>query len=594
MAVGVQSRSMRAVDYFVPEALRADPVAGPRVRVLVLTIGVIVPPALILALNHLALGSSLQGAFILGGILVALGLLPLIRRTGRVTVAAHVLLAVMFAVITSAVVLRGGTTAQPAVTLALIPLLATFVVGWRAGVAWASMVVLAVAIMVVLESAGMRFTDQLRPEGRPIIGFVLPLLFTLVLTSAAAMFVRATVVAVDAARTAEQRRQRALEETRRVHSDRMAAVGQLAAGVAHEINNPLAYVVANLSYVEGRIGELPPGMQESMADAAEALREARLGAGRIRRIVGDLKSFARADEEHLRPVLLGRVIDGAAKMARTEIEHRATLEREIDVSLAVEGDELRLTQVFLNLLVNAAQAIPEGRAEQNTIVVSAHRDGSRAIVTVADTGSGIAAEALPKVFDAFYTSKPAGIGTGLGLAVCKSIVEGYGGTVGVESRIGEGTTVTVAFPAIAAAIEPEEHVSSTQMRLRASQRRKVLVVDDDLLVRRSLERTLRAHDVTSVATGREALTHLEGDGTFDVVLCDLMMPNLTGMDVYERCRARDPDLADRFVFISGGAFTDRAREFLERVENPRIDKPFDPARVVEAVVGSRRNERRFA
>ncbi|AKF84288.1 histidine kinase [Myxococcus fulvus 124B02] len=638
-----------------------------------------------------------------------------------------------------------------------------------------------------------------------------------------------------------------------VQAGRMAAVGQLAAGVGHEINNPLAYIVSNLEHASEESDMLARELGETRAagtrlrEVGQALREALHGADRVRRIVRDLKTFSRPDDEKQGPVELGAVLDSAVKIAMGELRPRAKLVRDYGDVTWVEGNEARLAQVFLNLLINAAQALPEGRAEQNEVrlVTRGGADGW-VVAEVRDTGSGISPESLGRIFDPFYTTKPVGVGTGLGLSLCHAYVTAMGGTISVESELGKGSVFRVSlrrarapgagvavdvrrgggwsvrgpgerassptgYPTVAQdaskpvgdppasmsnhtfvdaravserasaprfsessagdragtgpasvparepspedrvavsgpapspapgprpsmersseppdvsaiahrasevvgattgrtfvtgpapAIEPSSdmrfasapaspmkpvsglspraeaspsparasepaspmkpvsgasprveaspsptHASEPASPARARPRRwlrrgapasphpepggaagsgdstasrpapgstevsmssptrgstqdapqgarpaeseavvpqargRVLVVDDDALVSGAIRRTLsRENDVDVVVSARQALERLSGPEPrhYDVVLCDLMMPEMTGMDLHEALGHAAPAIAERMVFITGGAFTPTARTFLERVENPRVEKPFDP------------------
>jgi signal transduction histidine kinase/ActR/RegA family two-component response regulator len=374
-----------------------------------------------------------------------------------------------------------------------------------------------------------------------------------------------------------RRLSRVEHEANLLRADRMASVGQLAAAVAHEANNPLAYVIANLSFVQDRLGELGGAELEAARPALEeAIAESRQGADRVRQIVRDLKTFARADEEELRPLHVAQVMDSTLKMAATEIRHRARLERRYgDVPLVV-ANEGRLAQVFLNVVVNAAQAIEPGRAESNEIRVVLDRDSTgAATVVVTDTGTGIAAEHLARVTEPFFTTKPIGVGTGLGLTVCKNIVEGYGGKLEFLSELGAGTTVRITLPAA-----PEGAVvsarSDTVALPPAKIRYRVLAIDDDPLVLKALRRVLRDYDLTTTQGGHEALALIRDEQPFHVILCDLMMPEITGIDVYREVHAMGRGLEKRIVFLTGGAFTEQARGFLATVPNHRLDKPFSP------------------
>jgi signal transduction histidine kinase len=241
-------------------------------------------------------------------------------------------------------------------------------------------------------------------------------------------------------------------QARLMLSDRMAAMGTLAAGIAHELNNPLAYVLGNLDYVaRGLSPELPPS-RDDVNEWRQVLAEARDGAERMRGLVRQLKDFSRVDDESPGRVDLHRVLDSVAQMAAKEVRLRAKLVKAYGAPPAVRGNEGKLFQVFLNLVINAAQAIAEGQPHAHEIRLTTRADeAGRAVVEVRDSGCGIHPEHLPRLFEPFFTTKPPGVGTGLGLSICHTIVRALDGDISVESKPGLGTTFRVALPAWPAA-----------------------------------------------------------------------------------------------------------------------------------------------
>ncbi|WP_084610158.1 ATP-binding protein [Archangium violaceum] len=371
-------------------------------------------------------------------------------------------------------------------------------------------------------------------------------------------------------------------------ADRMASMGTLAAGIAHEINNPLAFVISNLGFLLDEMRRMPSMMPGGLAARPEVdewrsvIMEAREGAERVRQIVRQLKAFSRPDEERLEAVDLHAVLDSAVMLAANEIKHRARLKREYGPMPHVKGNEGRLCQVFLNLVVNAAQAIPEGAAEKNEIrLVTREGEQGRVIAEVQDSGSGIPPEVMGRIFDPFFTTKPVGVGTGLGLSICHGIITSLGGEISVESQPGRGTTVRVVLPAAEPGARVQKPVPAPQVPI--TQRGRVLIVDDEPAVGRALRRILREHEVELATSGRQALEKLSADNRFHAVLCDVMMPDLGGKDLYEAVQQGGSGLERRFVFVSGGAFTQGARDFLARVPNPTLEKPFDETAVRRVV-----------
>ncbi|HZF53707.1 MAG TPA: ATP-binding protein [Polyangiaceae bacterium] len=366
---------------------------------------------------------------------------------------------------------------------------------------------------------------------------------------------------------------RRLAEARLFVADRMASLGTMAAGVAHEINNPLSYVMANVSHVSTELARRAAAAPDEYRELVEALDEALVGVDRIRRIVADLKTFSRPDDDGAVTLDVRRVLDSCANMAQNEIRHRAKLSKEYAVTPPVRGSDARLGQVFLNLLVNAAQAIPLGHASENEILLKTYvREGGRVEIEVTDTGPGIPPEVLPKIFDPFFTTKSVGEGTGLGLSICHAIVKALGGEIAVDTAVGRGTTMRVSLPSVEVRVEDVEKRRTS--REPVAPKRRILVVDDEPLFGTAIRRLLQGeHDVTLVMSGREAV-RLLGESEFDMVLCDLMMPEVSGIDVYNEVRRDKPGFERRIAFMTGGAFTAAARQFLDGLPNPRLDKPF--------------------
>jgi signal transduction histidine kinase len=354
-------------------------------------------------------------------------------------------------------------------------------------------------------------------------------------------------------------------------SDRLASVGMLAAGVAHEINNPLAAVLANLQLA---VDDLQNGQQSPEEIAAE-LRDAREAAMRVRDIVKDVRIFSRGEDQTQDPVDVRRVLDSTLRMAWNELRHRARLVKEYEAVPSVLANESRLGQALLNLIVNAAHAIEPGRANDNEIRVGTGVDTSGAVVvTVSDTGSGMSPEVQSRLFTPFFTTKPRHVGTGLGLAITHRIVSSLGGSITVDSELGQGTTFRVVIPA---SIAPESRRTDVVSVQPVSRRGRILVIDDEPFIGNAVRRTLDPeHDVVVEASAPAALARIAAGERFDAILCDMMMPVMTGMDVHAELRRTVPDQADRIVFFTGGAFTPEARAFLARVRNEKLEKPFEP------------------
>lgn len=364
---------------------------------------------------------------------------------------------------------------------------------------------------------------------------------------------------------------------RAMEMDRMISVGTLAAGVGHEINTPLAYVITNLDFVLRELADAdttPARVQE----LRKALKDAREGAERVREIVRDLRTFSSTQSEESVRFELAPVLVSSIQMAFNEIRHRARLVRDFRSVTMIVGSPSRLGQVFLNLLINAAHAIPEGCADRHTISVRAACEGKEVRIEVSDTGAGIDPENVPRLFDPFFTTKPVGHGTGLGLFVCQRIVREHGGRIEVQSTLGKGSTFSVFLPI---QVDEAQQAKPVPSPVAGPPRRaRVLVVDDEPLMARGLARILsREHDVSTLTSAREALKCLMETDSFDAVLCDLMMPEMTGVDLHRELERLKPEIARRVLFFTGGAFTPATHAFVERMADRCLEKPLDVTEV---------------
>jgi signal transduction histidine kinase len=363
-----------------------------------------------------------------------------------------------------------------------------------------------------------------------------------------------------------------------VELERIRALGLLVAGVAHEINNPLTYVLGNLELASSRQRTLmatPDRAVNLSAKVFENIESARDGAERIAFIVRLLSTFVRGSSDETQAVDVLRAIDAAARLAMQHIRTRARLTLELAELPPVRANEARLAQVFLNLLINAAQAIPEGTPDQNEIRVRTYVENERAVIEVTDTGCGIAPELTSRIFEAFYTTKPADQGTGLGLSISRDVVVAFGGTISVKSELGHGASFRIELPVFE---EPEKAEDSDDPRRPTtptpSLELRILVLDDEPLIGEFLVGALDGHHVEVTTEGHDALKRAT-DGAFDLVLCDLRMPRMSGIDFYNELCRRRPDLSTSFVLMTGAAIDDELQRFLASHEVPILRKPFD-------------------
>ncbi|MBA2662698.1 MAG: PAS domain S-box protein [Bradymonadaceae bacterium] len=365
--------------------------------------------------------------------------------------------------------------------------------------------------------------------------------------------------------------------------ERMSAVGTLAAGVAHEINNPLTFVSVNLEFIAHALQELlTAGEQattvnagEDLQDWSDALDDARDGAERIRKIVSDLLTYSQQNEAKAEPIDVEKVIETTINIAWSEIKHRARLVRDFEPVEPVLGESSSLGQVVLNLLINAAHAIPETHDDEQEIRIGLRQIDEQVIITISDTGTGIPDHILPQIFDPFFTTKSNNKGTGLGLAICRNIVNKLNGQLTVETQLDKGTTFTVTLPIT----QSRTSLASTAALKDDAQltwRPRVLIIDDERLVRLAIRRQLtKDFEIDDVPSPNEAFALLAQGAHFDIILCDMMMPEDSGIEFFERLKINRPELADRVIFITGGAMSEHSAKFLETTDAPVLNKPFD-------------------
>jgi PAS domain S-box-containing protein len=387
----------------------------------------------------------------------------------------------------------------------------------------------------------------------------------------------------------EQRRLQA----QAIQSDRIMAMGTLAASVAHEINNPLTYILGSVEEIERLLvrterrhegpGETVAMLRSELGELRERLSEIRTGADRVRHVARDLRSFARPDDETVSAVEVGAVVRAVLELVRKDIEARARLVLDLQNTPAVRANEARMVQVILNLLVNAWQALGPGDPAQHEIGLRTLTDGRRALIEVWDSGPGVPPGQRARIFEPFFSTKEVGEGTGLGLFVCRNIVTAFGGSISVHDHRGGGALFRVTLPAATGGVmrrlTPPVGLNPTAARpapATPARKPRVLIVDDDEWVARTLAQSLAPEfEATVVQDGEQAVAMIITPPGFDLVYCDLMMRGLTGMDLYDRLAAQAPAELARLVFMTGGAFTPRAARFVEEREEVVVHKPFD-------------------
>lgn len=368
-------------------------------------------------------------------------------------------------------------------------------------------------------------------------------------------------------------------------ADRLSSMGILAAGLAHEINNPLQYMMANTQLVRAdlkvvsaalREGREPEHAARHIDEVNGYLADVAAGERRVAELVRELRGFSRVSDGQ-GPVSVPAVVRAALRVAGNELQFRARVQVELPDDLpVVYGDEGRLFQVFLNLLVNAAQAIPAGAPETHQVSVHAREAEDSVYVVVADTGCGMTREQVAHAFEPFFTTKDVGEGTGLGLAICASIVRGMGGDIHVQSEVGAGSAFTLRLPLrpVLEAEEPEVVPVDPTPVEPGPDRRRILVIDDEPAIRDALSRAIGVlHEVVAVASAEDAIRLLGDDADFDLILSDVLMDRGGGPELHAWIAGSRPALLRRLAFMTGGAFLPKAAEFVQRVECPVLEKP---------------------
>ncbi|MEM7158455.1 MAG: ATP-binding protein [Myxococcota bacterium] len=489
----------------------------------------------------------------------------------------HALIGMCVCVVVGLSIIRGGLSSPLPMALALVPVLSGILLGARMMMPW-SMVALVslLALGLVPQWMGISLSDHFSVEGQAFSGYFSPIVMLLIMVGLIRMMLQLQGVALDAARVAERERVVAERSAEQRRTEHMAMVGQLAVGVAHEVNNPLAYVVGNVSFV---IDALRSNESEEWGEAIDALQDAADGAERIARIVTRLNAHGRDDEDQAVPISLRDSVEAALHIASNQLRHRARIVRNFDADPIVEADAHRLTQVFLNMLINSAHAIPTGEREANEISVSVQQRDDEATVEIVDTGEGIDPKVLPRITEPFFTTKEVGRGTGLGLSISRSIIERYEGNLEISSELGVGTCIRVRFPLCRKlqleAVEDSERVSDPDEGM-------VLVIDDDPLVRKTLGRMLPGR-VVEAGDVRQAIGKLERGEVFHAILCDVMMPDQTGVDFYHQLERSYPASLSRLLFFSGGVFEAEAQKFFATCSIPVLQKPLDRKRLLQAL-----------
>ena len=343
-------------------------------------------------------------------------------------------------------------------------------------------------------------------------------------------------------------------------ADRLAAVGTLAASVAHEINNPLAVVKANLqSILEGSTMEADDPHRKMLARTLE-------GADRIERCVRNLRTYAEPSRGTLRRVEVKDLINTALNHTQSELARVARVERDFDRHAKVRVDPRKTVQVLVNLLLNAVEAMADKPPQQRVLRLTTTVSDDSVEISVADTGNGVDPSVRDTLFEAFVSTKRTGEGTGLGLFVCNETIDALGGNLDFTSTAGRGSTFTVTLPLHLEGTSSQRSTNTPRAAMR------VLIVDDEPMLAAAIAQML-PHRVDTATEPELALTRLE-QGRYDAVLCDIRMPGTDGLALFDRVTKKRPELARAFVFMSGAAVDPKLHARLSALPNRCLEKPF--------------------
>lgn len=356
-----------------------------------------------------------------------------------------------------------------------------------------------------------------------------------------------------------------------LQSEKLSALGEMISGVAHELNNPLAVVMGYAQLLDSDLVEVDDARRQ------EKIRTIHREADRCQRIVQNLLSFARNRSPERQPVDLNAAVHAVVRLVEYSLRVN-DVEMVLDLSTelpAVMGDGHQLQQVILNLVNNAQHALQEVARPRRLSISTVHRD-REVVLQVKDNGVGIPPDMLPKVFDPFFSTKEVGKGTGLGLSLAYGCITEHGGEIHVESPPGEGTCFTLELPVTSAqAVGPTDESTVPVRAGRPARSRNILVVDDEPSVAEVIAEVLLAagHHVEVAHDGREASKRV-AEGGVDLIITDLMMPHVSGYELYEEVRRLSPELAARMIFSTGDTVSEGTREFLRRTGNAYLAKPF--------------------
>jgi len=371
------------------------------------------------------------------------------------------------------------------------------------------------------------------------------------------------------------------EELANQRRSTLNSVNQLAASLAHEVNNPLFAVLGNLEYVETELNNEPRTVDGSAtSELLDAIRDAAAAGRSISEIISQMRSYGQLLADELTPINLNEVISGGKEAFTQRISDHVELILDLNDVPAISGTETALHQIVTNLVANANQATSPS-TDKRQIVVSTQTDAlNRAVLTVADSGQGIDADDLSRIFTPFYTTNP-GRGAGLGLPIVHDIVDRLGGRIDVSSTKGKGTTFELRFPSCELLPTREDDELNQSQKLSGC---RILVIDDDASIGRTVSRMLEDNDVIYVPDAASAERYFAEEPAFDAVLCDVVMPECSGIELFRRVQEKVAPYSSLWIFMSGGANSERDQKFLEQSDCPFLRKPVSRQRLTAAIL----------
>ena len=541
-----------------------------QVRVVTWVIGVLSLIGLPFVFQYWAMGIRWMSIAVMVTLAGGVISIAMVRFTGNPTLGGWVATCMLLIVLVLGNIVSGGFYDPNFGWLYAIPVLAALAIDGRAGWFFTVVVLLVTLAFFFAPSFGYEMQSLIPPEDHAMQSLINRVTAVLAigvglgaLISQRRFSARLLEQANRELRDEMTRRQEA--SARLLHAERMASMGSVAASVAHEINNPLTYLSVNLTELDERLGDVDAETRQMLAEAVE-------GAARVQSLVADLRTFSHErEDEGIVPVDVDAALELAVRMVRNEARHRVELQHERSPGLWVAGHESRLVQAVLNLLTNALHAIPEHAEQTHCVSLRAERRGMDVVIEVVDDGVGMSEETRARVFEPFFTTKPIGIGTGLGLSICRNVIAAMDGTLEIESEEDVGTTARITLHAIEK--PADDDVGSGTSTTTSCRSARILVVDDEAPILRAVSRVLTQHEVAVVRSAEDALDQCEHE-EYDLILCDLMMPGLSGVELYETLSRLRPGWEKRVVFMTGGAFTPSTVEFMESCANAVLHKPF--------------------